>query len=181
MTASVGGPIPLHASTNGLPPVYATSGLAHGIIDGLTIHGGLHAAPLAFGVVVVDAGVAARAWRQHDVLPELTLGAGALLTTDFFSLSTSRLYPEATWAASWTIDSTVVYTAGRATLQPSNGAVFVTPSLGATTPLSDILTLQVEAVWQAANRDLRRGLFEGMSSIGGSGALAVYLGATVAL
>lgn len=187
-TASLGGPILPGKSPIGITP-YLTAGAAYGSSDNVTLHGNLHLLMAAFGVIGFDAGASVRAMHQDDIIPEITVGARAIVFTDLVSFQNLRVYPDAQITASWEIaDRTLLYAGTHATWNtPPRVFVFseygehvdrllISPMAGIQLPLSDNLSLQGELIWQAANVNTSAGIMEGVSSIRGYGSFGMFLG-----
>lgn len=175
-TGSLGGAFLPEKSPVGIVP-YLTVGGAHGVTDDLTMHGHLHALLAAFGVVGLDYGASYRAVPQSGAVPEVTVGAQLLMFTKLSSEPNPRVYPNATANASWRIgESSLLYTGSHLTYQFNNSEVFVSPFVGYQFPLNKTFDLQIEGIWQAANRNTSAGVFEGLSSINGTGSYGFYIG-----
>ena len=182
LTASIGGPVGVSASPLGFVP-YTVVGAAHGLTEAVSVHGNVHAIMAAFGVIGLDAGASGRVLRQDGVLPEITAAARAIVFTKPSAiLGDTRLYPDVSLTLSWDLGREWMgYMGSHATMQLSDGRMFLSPMLGVVAPISDTWSLQLETIWQAANVDTRKGVFEGESAIGGTGSLGVFLGAQVRL
>lgn len=180
LVASLGGPISTSVVPTGLTP-YATLGLYHGLDSTTTIGGSIHATMLAFGVAGVDVGMAHRVLRQEGARPELTASIQALVFTDFHTFGSSRIWPNASLSASWDIAGWLPYAGCHLTTQHTRFDVFVSPYVGVSVPLSARWTVQLETIWQAANKDSRSGIFEGTTSLAGSGSLGAFLAGSMRL
>ena len=182
LTASVGGAVGISASPAGFVP-YTVAGVAHGLTDQVTVHGNLHAIMAAFGVIGLDAGASLRVSKQDGVIPEVTAAARAIMFMKPSAvLADMRVYPDVSLTLSWDLGQDWLgYAGSHATVQLSDGRTFMSPMLGIVAPVSDAWSLQLETIWQAANVDTRKGIFEGQSSIGGTGSLGLFLGAQVRL
>lgn len=181
LTASVGGPIVPETSPIGFVP-YVTAGLANGLTDDVTIHGNLHLLMAAYAVAGVDVGASYRVVTANNALPEITAGAKAMVFTDFFSLQSTRLYPEVFANASWEVcTETLVYAGLHCTMQPSPWQTLLSPMVGTVFPISNDLRLQVECIWQASNISPAYGIFEGQSSPGNHGVIGGFVACEVAL
>lgn len=181
LTMSVGGPVAPGSSPIGFIP-YTVIGIAHGASTHLTVHGNVHAVMAAFGVLALDVGASWQAWRQQDALPELTLAARGIVFSDFRSLDNMRVYPDASFVASWDVhDGLLAYGGTHVTLQPTRSRVFLSPMAGVLMPISDKWGIQLEAIWQASNVRTTSGVFEGESTIGTTGSLGVFIGGQIRL
>ena len=181
ITGSLGGPVGIAASPLGFVP-YTTVGVAHGLSEAVTVHGNAHLLMAAFGVVGLDAGASFRLLRQDGTMPEVTASVGGLLFSDVVNTSGTRLYPNASVNLSWDLGRAWLgYVGTHTTLQPSDTRLYVSPMMGVVMPLSSAWSLQLETIWQAANVDTRKGIFEGQSSISGAGSFGVFIGAQVKL
>ncbi len=178
ITASVGGPIVPQSSPVGFIP-YATAGVAYGADSALTVHGNVHLLMAAIAVLGFDAGASYRLAEGEGFVPELTAGARLMFFTDFYALSSTRLYPDVTVNASWEVFSpnTLAYLGAHATFQASPFEWFLSPMAGVQIPVGDAVSLQGELIWQAANVNTCYGVFEGQSSLGGQGSLGGFVGA----
>ncbi len=175
-TASVGGPwVPNSVPTVVIP--YVTVGWQRGVTDDLTVGGAVHATMAAFGVAGVDLSATRRILAQDGGRPEL---AGTLRGTLFTNGSGSgtRFYPSVALVGSWEAGPrTLWYVGAEAMAQSGTGpTLLVAPLAGVQRRVGSRAALQLEAKWMAANIDTRRGVFEGESSVGGRGALAVQFG-----
>ena len=181
ITGSIGGPIVPSSSPIGFIP-YVTGGVAHGVLDDLTVHANLHALMSAYAVLGLDAGASYRVYKGNGAVPEITVGARALFFTDFRALNTSRIYPDLHANLSWEVaERTLLYGGAHVTFQWSPGATFVSPNAGILFPVSNAVSLQAELIWQAANVNTQYGVFSGQSSIGGTGSFGGFVGAVVRL
>ncbi|MBU3742226.1 MAG: hypothetical protein FGM24_08060 [Candidatus Kapabacteria bacterium] len=182
MTASLGGAVGVSTSPVGFVP-YAIVGAAHGVSDDITIHGNIHALMAVFGVVGLDAGASYRVMHQHDWIPEVTAAArGIFFSKPNDSYGAMRLYPDVSATLSWELGQRRIgYVGTHATTQLSNGQMFFSPMVGLVAAVNDAWSVQLETIWQAANINTQKGIFEGESSIGGNGSLGVYIGAQVKL
>lgn len=175
-TGSLGGAFLPEKSPAGILP-YLTVGGAHSVTDDVTMHGHLHLLLAAFGVAGLDYGASYRALRQDGAVPEVTVGAQLLMFAKVSSEPNPRVYPNLTANASWKVgEQSLIYTGSHATIQFSNGDVFVSPFIGYQFPLNKTFDLQIEGTWQAANRNTSAGVFEGLSSINGTGSYGFYIG-----
>ena len=181
LTASLGGAVVPSSSPTAVVP-YFTSGYAYGLSDDVTLHGKAHLLMAAFGVAGLDVGASMRALRQDGPVPEITVSAQAI---GFVSLARSappRVYPNLTANASWSVgEASLVYLGSHATIQIDPARTLMSPFAGYQFPVSNALRLQLEAIWQASNVNTRNGVFEGESSIGGTGSFGIYLGGILAL
>lgn len=180
LAASMGGPFSTTVVPTGLTP-YATVGIYHGVDSATTIGGSLHATMVAFGIAGIDAGISRRLLHQQGPVPELTASVQALMFTDFHSVRSSRIWPNASLSASWELAGWLPYAGCHVTTQHTRFDVFVSPYVGVSVPLSSRWTIRVEGMWQAANKDSRSGVFEGTTSLGGSGSLGAFLAGSVRL
>ncbi len=179
ITGSVGGPIVPSSSPVGFVP-YVTAGMAHGASEHITVHGNAHLLMAGYKTVGVDVGASARAVRQKDAIPEVTLGLRALMFTDLSSIDAMRFYPDAQATFSWEVaDRTLVYAGAHTTFQLSPYRFLFSPMTGAVIPIGTGFSLQAEVIWQAANVNTSSGVFEGESSIGELGSLGAFLGGMV--
>ncbi len=175
-TGSMGGAFIPEKSPAGILP-YLTVGGAHGVTEDLTMHGHIHALLAAFGVAGIDYGASYRALRQDGAVPEVTVSGQLLMFAKLSSEPNPRVYPNLSANASWKVgEQSLVYTGSHATIQFSNGDVFVSPFVGYQFPVSKTFDLQIEGIWQAANRNTSAGVFEGLSSINGVGSYGFYIG-----
>jgi hypothetical protein len=181
ITASVGGPVVPASSPTGVVP-YISAGAAHGLSDEVTIHGNLHLIMAAFAVAGADVGASMRLVREDGPLPELTGALRLIGFVDVAGPAAPRLYPDAALTASWTLTGrTLLYVGSHGTYQAEPSAFFVSPFLGLSFPVSEHVTLQAEAIWQAANADTHSGIFEGASSIGGMGSFGIFVAGVLTL
>lgn len=181
LTASFGGPVVPSSSPVKIIP-YTTIGVMHGVAPEVTVHGNLHALMAVFGTLGVDLGASARVVRQHRALPELTIGLRGIVFTDFSSIANTRIYPDASFTASWEVDPRwLVYTGSHATMQFTNARLFISPMIGTQFPISERFAMQVEIIWQAANAITRSGLLRAESSLNGHGSLGIFIGGSYAL
>jgi len=182
LTASLGGAVGVSTSPVGIVP-YTVVGAAHGLTDQVTLHGNVHAIMAVFGVIGLDAGASVRVCKQDGAIPEVTAAARAFVfMKPSAELADMRVYPDASITLSWDLGRAWLgYAGSHATVQLADGQTFVSPMLGVIAPVSDTWSLQLETIWQAANADTRKGIFEGQSSIGGMGSLGLFLGAQVRL
>jgi hypothetical protein len=175
-TGSIGGAFLPSKSPAGILP-YLTVGGAHGVTEDLTMHGHAHVLLAAFGVVGIDYGASYRALKQDGAVPEVTVGGQLLMFTKLSSEPNPRVYPNLSANASWQVgEQSLIYTGSHATIQLSTGDVFVSPFVGYQFPLNKTFDLQIEGIWQAANRNTSGGVFEGLSSIKGKGSYGFYIG-----
>ncbi|MEY3386053.1 MAG: hypothetical protein RIR53_864 [Bacteroidota bacterium] len=181
ITTSIGGALVPESSPTGLVP-YATAGYAYGIDDNVTVHGNAHLLMAVFGVAGVDVGVRLRALQQSGLVPEVTVGAQLIGFASLARSEPSRLYPSLTANASWLVgERSLIYAGSHFTIQAQPTTVFVSPFAGYQFPVSDAVRLQVETIWQASNIDTRKGVFEGQSSIGGTGSFGIFIGGMIDL
>lgn len=182
LTASLGGAVGVSTSPVGIVP-YTVAGAAHGLTDNVTVHGNVHAIMAAFGMIGLDAGASARVFKQDGAIPEVTAAARAIVFAKPSAvLADMRVYPDVSLTLSWDLGHEWLgYTGSHATVQLSDGRTFISPMLGVIAPVSSTWSLQLETIWQAANADTRKGIFEGQSSIGGMGSFGLFLGAQVRL
>lgn len=175
-TGSLGGAFIPEKSPAGILP-YLTVGGAHGVTDNLTMHGHAHLLLAAFGVAGLDYGASYRALSQDGAVPEVTVGAQLLMFAKLSSEPNPRVYPNLTANASWRVgEQSLVYTGSHLTYQFNNSEVLVSPFVGYQFPVSAVLDIQVEGVWQALNKNTSAGVFEGLSSIHGMGSYGFYIG-----
>jgi hypothetical protein len=175
-TASLGGPyVPNSVPTLVVP--YATIGWQRGITNDLTVGGAVHATMAAFGVAGVDVAATRRLVAQDGARPELVGTLRGTLFSDG-SGSGTRFYPSLGVVGSWAAGPRTLWYAGAdATAQTgATPGVLVAPLAGVQRRFGANTAFQLELKWMAANVDSRRGVFEGESSIGGRGAVAVQLG-----
>lgn len=176
ITGSIGGAFIPQKNPAAILP-YLTAGMAHGVSDDLTVHGHAHLLMAAFGVAGIDFGASYRALHQHDVVPEITLGAQFLTFAKVSSEPNFRLYPNLTANASWKVaEESLLYAGTHATLQFGPSDVLVSPFIGYQFPVSKAFNLQIEGTWQAMNRNTTAGVFEGLSSINGTGSFGFFIG-----
>lgn len=182
LTASIGGAVGISASPAGFVP-YTVAGAAYGLTEQVTVHGNVHAIMAAFGVIGLDAGASLRVSKQDGAIPEVTAAARAIMfAKPSATYADMRLYPDLSLTLSWDLGKNWLgYAGSHGTVQLSDGQTFISPMLGIVAPVSDTWSLQLETIWQAANADSRKGIFEGQSSIGGMGSLGLFLGAQVRL
>ncbi|MFM8770818.1 MAG: hypothetical protein ACKOE4_02160 [Candidatus Kapaibacterium sp.] len=181
ITASIGGAVVPNSSPTGVVP-YLTSGYAYGLTDDVTLHGKAHLLMAAFGVAGLDVGASMRALRQDGAVPEITVGAQVLGFASLVRSAPARVYPNLTANASWSVGETsLVYLGSHATIQIDPARTLISPFAGYQVLVSNALRLQVEAIWQASNVNTLNGVFEGESSIGGTGSFGIYLGGMLAL
>lgn len=179
--ASVGGPIVPSSSPVGFAP-YITGGVAHGVSDAVTVHGNVHLLMAAFAVAGADIGASMRVVRESGAVPELTASARILGFVDVAGPAAPRAYPDLALTASWTLDErTFVYAGSHGTFQWKPYAFYASPFLGVQFPVSSALSLQTEFIWQAANVDTHTGIFEGASSIGGTGSFGIFIAGVLTL
>jgi len=179
VTGSIGGPIVPSSSPIGFVP-YITAGVAHGTSETITVHGNAHLLMAGYKTVGVDIGASARAVRQKDAIPEVTIGVRALMFTDVTTIDAMRFYPDAQATLSWEVaDRTLVYAGAHTTVQLAPYRFLFSPMVGGILPLSSGFSLQAEVIWQAANVNTASGVFEGQSSIGELGSLGAFLGGIV--
>lgn len=175
-TGSLGGAFLPSKSPAGILP-YITVGGAHGVTDNLTMHGHAHVLLAAFGVAGIDYGASYRALHQDGAVPEVTVSGQLLMFAKLSSEPNPRVYPNLSANASWKVgEQSLIYTGSHATIQFSNGDVLVSPFVGYQFPVSKTFDLQIEGIWQAANRNTSAGVFEGLSSINGTGSYGFYIG-----
>lgn len=181
ITASLGGALVPGSSPTGIIP-YLTSGYAYGISDDVTLHGRAHLTVAAFGVAGVDVGASMRAMSQDGALPEITVSGQLIGFASIARSAPARLYPNLTANASWSVGQrSLAYAGTHATVQLDPMRTLMSPFAGYQFPVSDAVRLQIEAIWQASNVNTRNGVFEGESSIGGSGSFGIYFGGMIAL
>ncbi len=181
VTASVGGPFVPASSPTGVVP-YLSAGAANGLTSEVTVHGNLHLIMAAFAVAGADVGASMRLLREDGPLPELTGAVRLIGFVDVAGPAAPRLYPDAALTASWTLTGrTLIYAGTHGTYQADPSAFFVSPFLGLSFPVSERVSLQTEAIWQAANVDTHSGVFEGASSIGGMGSFGIFLAGVLTL
>jgi hypothetical protein len=172
---SFGGPLlPDKVVTKVVP--YASVGWQRGMTDALTMGGSLHATMAAFGVAGGELSATHRLLGERDDALALVGTAHGYL---FAGRGGTRVYPAAGLVGSWRPGERALFYGGGTAIGQFNGtpSVVLTPLLGAQRSLGRRLALQAEVKWMAANTDTRAGVFEGESSIGGRGAMAVQLGA----
>ncbi len=181
ITASLGGPVVPGKSPTVITP-YLTGGVLHGISDGVTLHGNLHLLMAAFAVAGVDVGASTRVVRGDGWTPEIT---GSVRAYGFVQLSDQpkpRIYPSLSANASWSVrERDLVYVGTHATAQWTPSSVFVSPFVGYSFAASDMISLQLECIWQAANHDTHSGILEGISSISGQGSFGIFLAGALRL
>lgn len=181
LTASLGGAVVPSSSPTAVIP-YLTSGYAYGLSDDVTLHGKAHLLMAAFGVAGLDVGASMRALRQDGPVPEITVSAQAIAFASLARTAPPRVYPNLTANASWSVgEASLVYLGSHATIQIDPARTLMSPFAGYQFPVSNALRLQLEAIWQASNVNTRSGVFEGESSIGGTGSFGIYLGGILAL
>jgi len=179
--ASVGGPIAPSTMPTVITP-YLTVGAMHGVADLVTVHANVHVPLATFTVVGLDAGASMRVIKADSALPELTLGARMMMFTDLKSWTNARLYPDFHANISWELsERTLLYGGTHLTFQYTPYVAFVSPFLGIEFPISKKTSLQIELMWQAANVNTQKGVFEGESSIGGNGSIGGFIGASIQL
>lgn len=175
-TGSLGGALIPEKSPAGILP-YLTVGGAHGVTEDLTMHGHAHLLLAAFGVAGLDYGASYRALAQNGSVPEVTVSGQLLMFAKLSSEPNPRVYPNFSANASWKVgESSLLYTGSHLTYQFNNSEVFVSPFVGYQFPVSKTFDLQIEGIWQAANRNTSAGVFEGLSSINGTGSYGFYIG-----
>lgn len=174
---SFGGPLlPEKVVTKVVP--YATVGWQRGVTDALTVGGALHATMAAFGVAGGELSATHRLLGgRDDALALAGTAHGYLFTGE----GGTRVYPGASLVGSWRPGTrTLLYGGGTAVGQfDGTPSVVLNPLLGAQRSLGRRLAVQAEFKWMGANADTRAGVFEGESSLGGRGAMAVQLGAVL--
>lgn len=181
ITASLGGAVVPGSSPTGIIP-YLTSGYAYGISEDVTLHGRAHLTVAAFGVAGLDVGASMRAMSQDGALPEITVSGQLIGFASIARSAPARLYPNLTANASWSVGQrSLAYIGTHATVQLDPMRTLMSPFAGYQFPVSDAVRLQIEAIWQASNVNTRNGVFEGESSIGGSGSFGIYVGGMIAL
>lgn len=179
VTACVGGPVVPASSPAGFIP-YITTGAAHGVTHNLTVHANFHALMAAYTVLGIDAGASYRLLGARDAVPELTASARLIMFTDFYSLQSSRVYPDVAANASWEVaENTLLYVGSHVTLQPQPWLILVSPMTGIKFPLSSRVRVQGEFIWQAANAFTAYGVFKGQNSIGNYGSAGGFIGVEV--
>jgi len=181
VSGSIGGPVaPSKVPTVIVP--YVTAGVMHGISDDVTIHGNVHALMSAFAVLGLDVGASTRIVHEQGFLPEITVSGRLMMFTDFKSVTTSRLYPDVSVTASYEVaERCLMYGGLHNTFQFTTPTFLVSPYVGTLIPLGERFSVQAEFVWQAANINTRSGVFEGSTSIGGTGSAGVFLGGVYTL
>jgi hypothetical protein len=173
-TASLGGPyLPDAVVTKVMP--YLTLGWQRGVSDDLTLGGALHATMAAYGVAAGELSATRRLAGRDDAKLALAGVGHACL---FAGRGGSRIYPAVGAVGSWRPGArTMLYGGGLAVAQfGERPSVVMNPLVGVQRDVGRRLALQTDVKWMAANVDTRAGVFEGESSIGGRGALAVQLG-----
>lgn len=173
LTASFGGPyVPSSVPTVVVP--YLTLGVQRGVTDDLTLGGALHATMAAFGVAGLELNAARRVAAAGGWRPEL-VARGTLYA--FAGRGGGRAYPAIGAVASWAAGPrTLWYVGADALAQAGRPHVVATPLAGVQRQLGRRAALQLDVKWMAANADVRAGVFEGESSIGGRGTLAAQVG-----
>ena len=181
VSASIGGPIAPNTVPTVLTP-YATLGAMHGVSDDITVHANFHALMAAYAVMGIDAGASCRAIRGDGAVPEITIAARMMMFTDFRSWSNVRLYPDLSANASWLLgEKTLLYGGSHLTFQWTPYTAFVSPFIGIQFPVSETVSLQTELIWQAANINTQSGVFDGETSISGTGSLGGFIGVVIEL
>ncbi|MFN8582344.1 MAG: hypothetical protein U0163_15390 [Gemmatimonadaceae bacterium] len=171
--ASAGGPLlPNHVPTGVIP--YTTVGTMWGARDNLTLSANAHVLAAAFGIAGVDVGAASRLTPQRGLRPEVT---SQLQLYGFVGDGGSRLYPNLTANASWSLGRhTLAYAGSALTLGTGTPSLVATPLVGVQRDATRHVVVQLEGKWMAANVDTRHGLFEGENTVSGHGGLAAQLG-----
>lgn len=173
VTASFGGPY-LPASVPTLVVPYLTLGYQRGMTHDVTVGGAVHATLAAFGVAGVEVNGARRLATGAGWRPEL-VGRGNLYM--FAGRGGARVYPALGAVASWTAGSRTLWYAGADALaQAGRPHVIATPLVGVQRQVGSRAALQLDVKWMAANADVRAGVFDGESSLGGRGVMAAQLG-----
>lgn len=176
VTASVGGPIAPGKSPVLLIP-YVTAGVQHGVSENITVHGNAHLLMAAFGVVGMDVGASLRALRQNGAVPEVTVGATAIVFSTLYSLNNTRIYPDLHVACSWIVNTDwLMYVGAHNTVQ-SDRRYFFSPLVGLQFPISSKMSLKTEFMMQAVNQNTSSGTLEGISSISKNGSAGFFVGA----
>lgn len=176
-TVSLGGPWLPEAVPTKLVP-YVSVGLQRGVTDDLTLGGAVHATMAAYQVAAGELSATRRVARGAGVRPELAATGNVYL---FAGDGGARVFPALGGVASWRPGERTLLFGGAQVIGQFTGApaALVTPLLGVQRRVRSRLGLQAELKWMAANADTRAGVFEGESSLGGRGALALQLGLTV--
>lgn len=191
-TVALGGPWLPRSSPAYIVP-YLNIGAMHGVSENVTLVGNLHGTVGAFGVLGLDAGAAVRITKQQGAVPELTAKGQVYGFFDFAGGGTTtrpatpdgatsagavRIYPHITLNGSYELTPGLLgYVALENTLQfGEKFGYFFTPGLGLQLATAQNSSLQLEWKWAAANVDTRYGIFQGQSSIGGTGNWGIYLG-----
>ena len=90
--------------------------------------------------------------------------------------SSALIYPDVSATLSWEVaEDLLVYGGSHVTFQWRPTATFVSPMIGAQFPITDQFSLQAELIWQAANVNTQRGVFEGVSTIGTTGSFGGFV------
>lgn len=176
-TASLGGPyLPVAVPTKVVP--YLSIGWQRGITDVLTVGGAVHGTLAAYGVAAGELTATRQLTGQRGGRPAVSGTAQAYL---FAGRGGARLYPSLGAVASWSAGPRAFLYGGGNALAQFSGApsVLLNPLVGGQRAFGRRAALQLELKWMAANADTRAGVFEGESSIGGRGALAIQLGLTL--
>ncbi|MBU3679962.1 MAG: hypothetical protein FGM32_10215 [Candidatus Kapabacteria bacterium] len=181
ITASIGGAVVPNTSPTGVVP-YLTAGYAYGLTENVTVQGRAHLLMAVFGVAGIDLGASMRAIPQDGLVPEVTLGAQLIGFASLARSAPARIYPNLTANASWSLgEQSLIYAGTHATIQPDPMTTFISPFVGYQFPVSNRMRLQVETIWQASTTATEHGVFEGASSIGGTGSFGIYLGGMLSL
>ncbi len=176
VTASVGGPIAPGKSPVLLIP-YVTAGVQHGVSEHVTVHGNAHLLMAAFGVAGFDVGASLRALRQNGAVPEVTVGATAIVFSTLNSLNDTRIYPDLHVACSWIVNTDWLLYGGAHNTVQSDGRYFFSPLVGLQFPISAKMSLKTEFMMQAVNQNTSSGTLEGISSVGNNGSAGFFVGA----
>jgi hypothetical protein len=148
------------------------------VTDALTVGGAVHATMAAFGVAGGELSATHRLLGARDDALAL---AGTVHGYLFAGEGGTRVYPGASLVGSWRSGARMLFYGGGTGVGQFDGvpSLVLSPLLGAQRSLGRRLAVQAEVRWMAANADTRAGVFEGESSVGGRGAMAVQLGAVV--
>lgn len=177
LSFSFGGPlVPDKVVTKVIP--YATVGWQHGLSDVLTVGGAIHGTMAAFGVAGGELSATRQLVGQRDDAVAL---AGTVHAYLFSGRGGTRGYPAASLVGSWKPSAKTLLYGGGTTVVQLDGtpSALLNPLLGVQRTVRGRLGLQAEFKWMAANADTRAGVFDGESSIGGRGAMAVQVGAVL--
>ncbi len=174
--SSIGGPI-IPVGSISFPVPYLNVGVMHGYKPNLTVFGNAHVTALLFKDVGFDAGFSTRMVTEKGIRPEITLNGRAYFFWDAFRGNSTRLYPTGTLTASYLLGAQSLFYVGADNLfQFTTSDIFVSPFIGYSFPIEEMMMMQIESKWIAMNKDTRHGIFEGVASINGKGNIGLFFG-----